>query len=182
MISKRSDLLRICISILLTMPVMLASVLSYGNAVATDTPYTVSAKKLETVENEMRAIWVVDTFNSRVEKFDNKGSYVGQFGSSGSGNGQLSLPTKIAIDSSGNTLVVDTGNNRVEKFDNKGTYVSQFGSFGSGNGQLNTPTDIAIDSSGNLWVVDTGGDRVEEFNSGGVYQGQFGSRPRRRSA
>jgi DNA-binding beta-propeller fold protein YncE len=37
-------------------------------------------------------VYVADSGNNRVEKFDSSGNYVSQFGSSGSGNGQLNNP------------------------------------------------------------------------------------------
>src|SRR6185312_3924852 len=120
-------------------------------------------------------IYVVDSGNNRVEKFNSAGVYQSQFGSSGSGNGQFSAPRGITIDSSGNIYVVDTNNNRVEEFNSAGVYQSQFGSSGSGNGQFNNPHGITIDSSGNIYVSDSNNNRVQKFNSAGVYQSQFGS-------
>jgi hypothetical protein len=42
--------------------------------------------------------------------------YITQWGSTGSGLGQLNSPQGIAVDFSGNVYVADTGNNRVQKF------------------------------------------------------------------
>jgi sugar lactone lactonase YvrE len=119
-------------------------------------------------------LWVVDTYNNRVQKFNSKGEYLSQFGSEGSGNGQLYEPSGIAIDNSGDVWLTDFGNNRVEKFNAKGEYLSQFGFGGSGNGQFWGPSGIAA-KSGNLWVVDTYNDRVQKFNAKGEYLSQFGS-------
>ena len=55
-------------------------------------------------------------------------TYVSQFGSAGSGNGQFNSPYSISFDSSGNIYVTDNGNHRIQKFDSNGTYISQFGS------------------------------------------------------
>ncbi|HET7485691.1 MAG TPA: S8 family serine peptidase, partial [Solirubrobacterales bacterium] len=120
-------------------------------------------------------VWVADTGNNRVEKFNSKGEYQSQFGTQGTGNGQFQSPRSIAIDASGNLWVADSGNHRVEKFNSKGEYQSQFGTQGTGNGQFKTPYAIAIDSSGNLWVSDTARNRVQEFNSKGEYLSQFGT-------
>ena len=131
-------------------------------------------------------IYVTDTYNYRVEKFNSSGVYQSQIGcasgacASGSGNGQFTLPTGIAIDAGGNIWVVDFSSNRVEKFNSSGVYQSQLGcasgacSTGSGNGQFNFPEGIAIDSSGNIWVTDYDNYRVEEFNSSGAYLSQIG--------
>lgn len=96
------------------------------------------------------------------------------FGETGSGNGQLSVPYGVAVDSKGNVWVTDTANNRVEMFNAEGEYVSQFGKEGSGNGEFNEPKGIAVDQSDHLWVVDSGNARVQEFNAEGGYVSQFG--------
>ena len=64
-------------------------------------------------------IYVVDSNNNRVEKFDSSGAYLSQFGSFGSGDGQFSSPSVIALDASGNIYVVDSYNSRVQKLSQK---------------------------------------------------------------
>jgi DNA-binding beta-propeller fold protein YncE len=120
-------------------------------------------------------LWVADSQNNRIEKFNSKGEYLSQFGTFGSGNGQLNNPLGLAIDSSGNLWVTDSGNNRIEKFNSKGEYLSKFGTTGSGNGQFREPSGLAIDSAGNLWVVDAQNSRVQKLNSKGEYLSQFGT-------
>jgi len=58
-------------------------------------------------------IWVVDSGNSRVERFSPECVYQKQFGEKGSGEGQFEGPTWIAESSPWHFLVTDTGNNRV---------------------------------------------------------------------
>jgi RHS repeat-associated protein len=118
-------------------------------------------------------IWVADTENSRIEKFNAKGEFVSKFGSLGSGNGQLNHPRALAFDPSGNIWVVDAGNARIEKFSATGTYLAKFGSFGAGAGQFNSPTGIAIQSNGYIWVTDTGNNRVQLFDPAGVYVSSY---------
>lgn len=100
-------------------------------------------------------------------------TYASQFGTEGTGNGQLKHPEGIAINSSGDIWVVDTGNNRVQEFGPKGEYLRQFGTKGKGNGEFSSPAGIAIDGKGNLWVADAGNERVQEFSSTGSYISQF---------
>jgi RHS repeat-associated protein len=97
----------------------------------------------------------------------------GEFGSKGSGNGQLNNPSGIATDNSGNVWVADTANNRVEKFSAAGAFTAAYGTLGSGNLQFKGPTGIAIDSAGTVWVSDTGNNRIEALTSAGAYAGQL---------
>lgn len=98
-----------------------------------------------------------------------------QFGSHGSGEGQIASPHGLAVDAEGNVWVADTENNRIEEFNAKGEYVLQFGSHGSGKGELASPRGLALDGEGNVWVADTGNNRIEEFDSKGKYVFQFGT-------
>jgi sugar lactone lactonase YvrE len=123
-------------------------------------------------------IYVVDTGNNRVQKFNSSGVYQSQFGSEGTGDGEFDRPTYIAIRGS-DIYVSDSNNVRVQRFNLSGVYQSQFGSEGNGDGEFTFlnggPGGIAIDGSGNVYVVDSGGNRIQKFNSSGVYQSQFGS-------
>jgi len=106
-------------------------------------------------------------------------TFLSSFGSIGSGNGQLLVPTGIAIDGkSGASYVVDSNNFRVEKFDGFENFVLAFGSLGSGNGQFNPPNGpegITVDNAGNLYVADFGNGRVQKFDSNGNFLSQLGS-------
>lgn len=117
-----------------------------------------------------QCLYVADLGNNRVEIFNTKGSYVGQFGSVGSGNGQFSQPNVITTDTSGNVYVGDYWNARIEKFSSTGTYLSQFGNY---DGHFTRPQGLAVDASGNVWVSDEFGSRVAEYNSSGTFVQQF---------
>lgn len=62
-------------------------------------------------------IFVTDSGNNRVQKFNSSGTYVSKFGSTGTGDNQLSTPSGIAIDANNDIYVVDNGNNRVVKYE-----------------------------------------------------------------
>jgi len=89
-------------------------------------------------------IFVSDRDNDRIQIFDSSGTYLSQFGSSGTGDGQFDDPMSVEVDSSGDIYVVDNNNSRIQIFDSSGTYLSQFGSSGSGNGQFNEPEDVTV--------------------------------------
>jgi tripartite motif-containing protein 71 len=111
------------------------------------------------------------------------GGYMSEFGSHGSGPGQLNSPSGIAVDpSDGSVYVVDFGNNRVEKFNADGVFQSQLGCAsgvcpqGTGPGQFHFPEGIAVDpSDGDVYVTDAFNNRVEKFGRTGSFIWQFGS-------
>jgi DNA-binding beta-propeller fold protein YncE len=72
-------------------------------------------------------VYVTDSGNSRIEKFDSSGNYLTQWGSSGSGNGQFSGPSGVAVDSSGNYIyVTDYSNSRIQVFANNTNIIPPF--------------------------------------------------------
>jgi DNA-binding beta-propeller fold protein YncE len=105
-------------------------------------------------------------------------NFIASWGSTGSGNGQISNPQGIAVNSAGTTLyVADEYNNRVEAFNASGAYLTQWGSFGNGNGQFFFgPEEVAVNSAGTtLYVTDNYDSRVEAFSASGSYLTQWGS-------
>ena len=61
-------------------------------------------------------VYVADYYNNRIQKFDVNGVFLTAWGSLGSGNGQLFLPSGVATDGSGSVYVADTYNHRIQKF------------------------------------------------------------------
>jgi DNA-binding beta-propeller fold protein YncE len=120
-------------------------------------------------------VYVVDTGNNRIQKFNSNGDYLSEWGGSGTGNGQFNHPSAIFIDGSGNVFVADTGNNRVQKFNSSGSHLLNIGSTGTGNGQFQSPSGVAVDGSGYIYVSDMYNHRVQQFNSSGVFQTKWGT-------
>jgi YD repeat-containing protein len=124
-------------------------------------------------------LYIADSGEHRIEEMTQAGAYVGQFGESGTGNGQFANPDGIAANPNTGTLFVgDPGNSRVEEFSRTGTYISQFGTAGSGAGQVKEPVGVTVDALGQIFVVDSGNARVEAWESvpqAPVYTTQFGS-------
>ncbi len=69
-------------------------------------------------------IYVVDTNNHRIQKFDSSGTFITKWGSSGSSDGQFNYPQGITIDTSGNIYVVDTNNHRIQKLKNQAATIN----------------------------------------------------------
>ena len=120
-------------------------------------------------------VYVADTSNNRIQKFDSAGSFLTKWGSSGSGDGKFNVPTGVVVDNAGNVYVADTYNYRIQKFDSTGVFLAKWGSAGLSDGKFNVPTGITVDSSDNVYVTDFGTDRIQKFDSTGVFLAKWGS-------
>lgn len=120
-------------------------------------------------------VYVMDTENYRVQKFDGDGKFVSMWGSEGSGDGQFSSASswdtvgRLGVDSHGNVYVLDALNYRVQKFDSNGNYEAQWGSEGEEAGQFLQPFDIAIDQESNIYVCDRIRPRIQKFDAKGRF-------------
>ncbi len=123
-------------------------------------------------------LYVVDSGRDKVVRYSPTGTYHSEFGSSGSGNGQLSEPAGVATDTAGNVYVADFGNDRVEKFTALGVFVTAWGTPGTATGHFDGPTGVAVDSAGGVYVTDSGNNRVQKFTTSGQFVlawGAFGN-------
>ena len=120
-------------------------------------------------------VYVADTANHRIQKFDDQGNFLLKWGAPGSGAGQFNSPKGVAVDSVDNVYVVDSGNHRIQKFTASGSFVTAWGSLGSGPGQFNQPFGVAVDSQDNVYVTDTGNDRVQKFGANGGFTASWGT-------
>jgi DNA-binding beta-propeller fold protein YncE len=146
------------------------------------------------VNDTTHDVYVADTGNHRVDEFSAAGAFIRawgwgvadglpefevctlacQEGLQGSGAGQLTTPTFIAVDnsggaSSGDVYVGDTGTNTVLKFSSEGAYISTTnGSSATGPiaGPFGALAGITVDGSGNLWVYDEASDMFEFAQDG----------------
>ncbi|GAB4539542.1 MAG: hypothetical protein Fur002_04890 [Anaerolineales bacterium] len=110
-------------------------------------------------------VYVTDTWNHRIEKFDGQGNFIMAWGIFGQGETPQSFygPRGLAVDLKGRVYVADTGNKRVVVFDSNGNYLTQFGSAGFDAGQFDEPVGIVVDKNGTVYVADTWNQRVQTF-------------------
>jgi len=111
-------------------------------------------------------VYVADTGNDRIQKFDPDGTFITQWGALGDGKGQFYWPVGVAIDNSGNVYVADY-NHRIQKFDPNGTFMTMWG--------ISSAAKVAVDNSGNVYVVDTGDNRIQKFGPNGTFITQWGT-------
>ena len=138
-------------------------------------------------------LFIADTFNNRIRKVSANGiiSTVAGNGTEGfSGDGgpatlaELSDPSGVAVDSSGNLFIADRNNSRVRKVSTNGiistvagkgdpgVFFDNAGYSGDGgpatSAALAIPMGIAVDASGNLFVADTYNNRIRRVSAGGI--------------
>jgi streptogramin lyase len=78
--------------------------------------------------------------------------------------GNMSGPSGIAADASGNIWIANQTGNTITELSQKGTLLSGTGYTNS----LSAPTALAFDPSGNLWVTSQGDSTLSKFSSSGV--------------
>src|SRR5262249_11267024 len=143
-------------------------------------------------------VYVADSGNARVQKFDASGTFIAawgwgvtdgmaqsevctsgcQAGIPGSGAGQFSNPTSIGVDNSGgpsngDVYVGDATTNIILKFDSNGNFLATIDGSTSNTGVFGALVGIAVDQSGNLWAADDSTDNVYEFDAGGTFLQQW---------
>jgi len=118
-------------------------------------------------------IYVVDTGNSRIQKFTNNGEFLSSWGTEGFEDGQFQHSTGIVVYEN-NVYVVDGKQNIVQKFDNDGNFILKWGGTGNENGEFDEPQGITIDSNGIVYVADSKNHRIQQFTTDGEFLSSFG--------
>ena len=147
------------------------------------------------VDNSNGEVYVVDTGNHRVVTFESSGKFLAawgwgvsdgqktgelctsscQAGIPGSGAGQFTTPTFIAVDNStgpsaGDVYVADTADNVVQKFDASGNLINSWGTNGAKTYSEGI-AGIAVDLRGALIVQPGSGNGIAVDSFGNVYGG-----------
>jgi len=110
---------------------------------------------------------------------DNTAGYLGDVGTTSPEvptSAELSLPSGVVVDSSGNIYIADTANNVIRKIsgDKISLFAGTAGTAGYGcdacaanTSFLNKPLGMAMDSSGNIFIADSGNNVVRQVNASG---------------
>jgi DNA-binding beta-propeller fold protein YncE len=112
-------------------------------------------------------IYVSNTNNDRILKFNNKGEYLDEF------TDDLYMAKGLFVDKSGNIYIADTTNAAIKKIDSNGDHIVTIGKIGSDPGEFCSPSDVVVANSGNIYVADTSNDRVQKFDDKGNFLTSF---------
>ena len=131
-------------------------------------------------------LYIADAANHRIRRVSSTGtittvagdgseSYGGDGGAATSA--QLSTPSDVVLDGSGNLYIVDQNNHRIRKVSSTGTITTVAGTGAAGysedggaatEAQLNSPAGLAVDGSGNLYIADLDNHRIRKVDSAGI--------------
>ncbi len=123
-----------------------------GKSDATLAPGTFDRPTNVAVDNDFN-VYVVDTFNERIQVFDADGQFLRMFGKQGNIAGTFMRPKGIAVDSDNHVYVVDSEFNNVQIFDSEGRILMFFGSRGLSPGTFTLASGIAFDQQHNRVIV-----------------------------
>ncbi|MCJ7578935.1 MAG: NHL repeat-containing protein [Candidatus Aminicenantes bacterium] len=126
--------------------------------------------------DEKGSIYIADTKNSRIQKFDEKGKYTITIGQKGDGPGEFIYPYYIRI-SGDKIFVFDAGNVRISKFSLEGKFIDS----DTAGRMFST---AVFDYEGNIYTkvsspVGFGGAKpqtLEKYNSKGDFEFKLGER------
>lgn len=118
-------------------------------------------------------VYVADTANARIQKFDRHGSLLAVRSDRGYGDGQFVVPISVAVDRQDNVYVLDRDRDDVQKFDSDGRFLSKWVVYNKAlYGQL------AVDTQGHTYVTTWDPEerysRVQKFDGKGNRISEWG--------
>jgi sugar lactone lactonase YvrE len=133
-------------------------------------------------------LFIADNWHQTIRKMDTNGNIntvAGKTGFNGytgdnipATTAELTFPSGVAVDATGNLFIADTGNNRIRKVNTSGT-ITTFAGTGtagySGDGssattaKVNSPAGVSVDANGNVFVADTGNQSIRKITNNIIF-------------
>ena len=108
-------------------------------------------------------VFVSDRDALLIKVYNSNGRFLYEFGTYGTGDGELNHPTGLAVDKMGHLLVCSLDNHRVQLFTLEGEFVAKFGEYGQELGQMFSPTSVSVLKSGRIVVCEFRNNRLQIF-------------------
>ncbi|MDA8158034.1 MAG: NHL repeat-containing protein [Deltaproteobacteria bacterium] len=120
-------------------------------------------------------IYVVDSGNSRIVKFNIKGGYIRQWGIEGKATGEFMVPLFAAAYGNPERIyIVDSGNSRIQVFKPDGNFVSEFGISKNPRRMLLQPTFVGF-AYDKIYAANSGSDDIMIYLKNGQFYERKGS-------
>ena len=114
-------------------------------------------------------MYVSDFYKRRIQKVRTSGEFVAYLG-----EGQLSNPIGLTLDTDGRIYVVDYGNNRVSVFEACGSFVRTIPGSTDLQNHLKQPYGLTFDLHGNLHVASYGSNSIVVYTPEGQFVEEYG--------
>jgi DNA-binding beta-propeller fold protein YncE len=121
-------------------------------------------------------IYVADYANNRMAKFSPNGTWLLNWGQTGTRNGWFRRPYGVDVDDSNRVYVADSNNWRIQQFTTAGAYLTSWGSQGTGPAQFMHLRRVAVGPGATpvVYGADLWQYRILEFAQGGALLTTFG--------
>ena len=148
---------------------------SFGSSKVFDRPSGVA------VDEERQRVYVADARKHAILVFDTTGKKIAEYAKGpGAEEGQLYMPSNLALGSDGTIYVSDGGNFRVQVFSPEGEFLRTWGEIGDTPGTFARPKGIALDSEDHVYVIDAAFNNIQIFRKDGqllLWLGQASEKP-----
>jgi hypothetical protein len=89
-------------------------------------PGGIALTSVDMAMDKFNNVFVADSDNHKIQKFDGNGKFITSWGSKGTGNIQFSGELAISTDTFANVFVADSGNHKIQKFDGNGKFITSW--------------------------------------------------------
>jgi DNA-binding beta-propeller fold protein YncE len=114
-----------------------------------------------------KLVYMADTKKSEISAYDYDGNRVSTIARYGIKEGEVYMPSSLAVDQAGDIYVLDAFNWRVQIFSPDGKLITTFGKQGDKHGDFSRPKGIAVTKDGLILVTDAAFNNFRIFDRAG---------------
>jgi len=119
-------------------------------------------------------VYVADTGNHRIQKYDSEGNFLGEIGGFGWEPGRFSSPTGLTAREGLNIYVADSQNRRVQQLDRDLNYLASVPGSAEEELEFGFLWDVEVASTGELFVSDAEKEQIWKLTPFGQLDRTFG--------